>query len=433
LNVLLAWKRLNFSLFSLVLFCSFLASGIGAFFLSGPWAPSGLIGQHQGWITAVTFSPDGKKIAAGGSNGSVSIWNATTLERLSTFSCHEGGICSIRYDLQSAQFISAGVDGTVALVDVNNGNITKKNAHTRSVTQAFFGNNDSCIITAGLDSTVKVWDRTTFENISSWEELALEDADGFVPFPAVPYWPVVRVSPDTTLVALSDNSCFAWVGDLRSSTEKPKKISKHSGFVLFCEFSGDSKYIATGGEDPDIFVQDVKNMNTHMAKLGNEGAYALCCEFNCHSDLIAVGSSDSKIRIFNVAARSLKSVFDGHAGPVSAIHFLGDGRRLVSCGKDNLARVWDVRSGANLQTILGAYGRIYDAVPSKSGDRFVLIEHTAELLNVEEDRAGNYPVRVWHRRYPEWWWGHTYRIEVWVTFTLGLTWLWCVLRKNRRA
>jgi hypothetical protein len=42
---------------------------------------------------------------------------------------------------------------------------------------------------------------------------------------------------------------------------------------------------------------------------------------------------------------------------------------------------------------------------------------------------------VWRRRYPEWWWGHFYRPEVWLTIIFGSLWFWGVVgwfRRRRR-
>lgn len=43
---------------------------------------------------------------------------------------------------------------------------------------------------------------------------------------------------------------------------------------------------------------------------------------------------------------------------------------------------------------------------------------------------------LFERRYPEWWWGHFYRPEVWATIIFGSLWLWRVVvwfRERRRV
>jgi hypothetical protein len=39
---------------------------------------------------------------------------------------------------------------------------------------------------------------------------------------------------------------------------------------------------------------------------------------------------------------------------------------------------------------------------------------------------------VWHRRYPEWWWGHFYRPEVWLLIIFGSLWVWQIIRWFQR-
>ncbi|MBI3829623.1 MAG: hypothetical protein HY291_08910 [Planctomycetes bacterium] len=43
-------------------------------------------------------------------------------------------------------------------------------------------------------------------------------------------------------------------------------------------------------------------------------------------------------------------------------------------------------------------------------------------------RLTNPKIIVLHRRFPEWWWGHFYRPEVWLTIIFGSLWLWRVIR-----
>lgn len=49
---------------------------------------------------------------------------------------------------------------------------------------------------------------------------------------------------------------------------------------------------------------------------------------------------------------------------------------------------------------------------------------------IDEDRCvlvflenENEMYRIWHRRFPEWWWGHFYRPEVWAAGLLALVWI----------
>jgi len=47
-------------------------------------------------------------------------------------------------------------------------------------------------------------------------------------------------------------------------------------------------------------------------------------------------------------------------------------------------------------------------------------------------KGGDNRVHVIRRCFPEWWWGHLCRPEVWAAVVIGAAWLWTVVRWIRR-
>jgi hypothetical protein len=54
------------------------------------------------------------------------------------------------------------------------------------------------------------------------------------------------------------------------------------------------------------------------------------------------------------------------------------------------------------------------------------------VMRLEDSGNSTGRYRVWHRRFPEWWWGHFYRPEVWLLIIFGSLWGWQVIRWFRR-
>src|SRR5262249_54286885 len=57
------------------------------------------------------------------------------------------------------------------------------------------------------------------------------------------------------------------------------------------------------------------------------------------------------IRIIEAKTGKQLRVFDGHTADISSVSFSQDGARLVSVGTDGSVKVWEVRSGRELQEV----------------------------------------------------------------------------------
>ncbi len=68
-------------------------------------------------FTAFVFAPDGARIATGGADGVVTLWDVTTGEALVAFDRHEGPVTGISYSADGTRLLSAALDGTAVVWD----------------------------------------------------------------------------------------------------------------------------------------------------------------------------------------------------------------------------------------------------------------------------------------------------------------------------
>src|SRR5262249_41005270 len=67
------------------------------------------------------------------------------------------------------------------------------------------------------------------------------------------------------------------------------------------------------------------------------------------SKTVATAGTDKTIRIWQLEDDKELRTFDGHEGDVVAVHFLPDGKRLVSGSADKTVRLWDVETGKQVR------------------------------------------------------------------------------------
>jgi hypothetical protein len=68
-------------------------------------------------VWCATYSPDGKRIASGGRDGNVRIWDAETFDQLACLGGHKDYVYSLAWGPDSQELISGSGDHTVGIWD----------------------------------------------------------------------------------------------------------------------------------------------------------------------------------------------------------------------------------------------------------------------------------------------------------------------------
>jgi WD40 repeat protein len=165
---------------------------------------------------AVCWRPDGRQVALGCPNGRVLLRNAPDEDGLRELNLegHEGAVTAVTYSPDGKTLLSASADRTARLWDAATGKPLRTFAgHDFGLTAAAFLPDGRRVLTGSADGTVRLWDATTGEELARLVQLDLPDVPAPPPPPRVPRpspWTVAPLAvPDwlvTTPEGLFDGS-----------------------------------------------------------------------------------------------------------------------------------------------------------------------------------------------------------------------------------
>ena len=111
---------------------------------------------HEGYVTDVSFSPDGNTIASSGQDGTIKLWNLKGQE-LATFNGDQGRLGSVSFSPDGNTIASSGQDGTIKLWNLKGQELASLDGHQGSVSSVSFSPDRNTIASADLDGTIKIW------------------------------------------------------------------------------------------------------------------------------------------------------------------------------------------------------------------------------------------------------------------------------------
>ncbi|KAI5122355.1 hypothetical protein M0805_004113 [Coniferiporia weirii] len=136
------------------------------------------------------------------------------------------------------------------------------------------------------------------------------------------------------------------------SDTSPSRTPRHWGWdddsycIWSCRFSADGNEVIGGGRRK-IFVYDLLENRRTVKISAHDDDVNSCCWADSGSNVLISASDDTFIKVWD--RRSLGSstrpsgVFIGHTEGITNVSAKGDGRYVISNGKDQTLRLWDLR------------------------------------------------------------------------------------------
>ena len=130
---------------------------------------------HKEWVTAVAFSADGETAASGDAGKVIKLWDVRSRRERATLRGHKSTINALTFTPENAplyagHLVSGSADGTIRFWDPDTGQerLTFTTGHTESVKAVAFAENGATLASAAFNGTVEVWSLKTAQELATF-------------------------------------------------------------------------------------------------------------------------------------------------------------------------------------------------------------------------------------------------------------------------
>jgi len=206
-------------------------------------------------MTSVSWSPDGKRVAAGTESGTVYLWNveSDSNEPLVTLTAHAGRINALAWQSEDQSLITAGSDGKIDIWNSHSGVRTKSLHVSPDPVTCLALSPQGKFLAAGSDNgIIRLWATGI-----SWSSTLLRSEPN-EPQDRPSRFTAVAWSPDGTFLASGDSAGEITVWDPKSH-QSIRSFTSHCPSISSLEWSSDSRLLLCGGVDGIVRIFDVMN------------------------------------------------------------------------------------------------------------------------------------------------------------------------------
>ncbi len=143
--------------------------------------------------------------------------------------------------------------------------------------------------------------------------------------------------------------------------EAPLRLMGHTDCVSDVRFHPNGKHLLSSSWDKTIRLWDIRSGK----EIDNAwiGAYVMSTDFHPSGEKIACGTANNRLILFGIEGTEFKEIwrrnaYDYEGDTVECLAFSPDGEKIATGGFDRTAKIWEVQSGDEKETLRGHFAPV---------------------------------------------------------------------------
>jgi len=329
-------------------------------------------------VTRVAVSQNGRYVAAGSDDRTVTVWDARTKVRLKRLRGHSSEISALAFAPNSAKIASAGENGEIRLWDLKHGTFASLQGTHDIVRSVSFSRSGRWLASGGREGAIRIWDLQRNTEIpfefrgQNVDELSILPDDVRIiaagvqgeivvwntqivhPLASVLYEHesdtqilALAVSADGRLVASGDSKGTVLVVPIGAPSALVRPWPALGTSIRSIAISSDGHFLVAGTEGGVVRAWDIqRQQDVELAPVGVTGA-VLVVGFQPGSHAFAAAGDDGTIRLLNLDEPLAPPRVLPPAGTrIWSLAFDKAGDQLVAGRDDGRLSFWERDAGA---------------------------------------------------------------------------------------
>ncbi len=285
--------------------------------------------------------------------GAVPASQTEQVELVTALRGHDGAVTSVVYTADGRSIVTAGADATLRIWNASGGLLrTIELDHGPATSIALLGNR---VLTGHGEGQIDLWDVDRADKISSFRRNEAH------------VWAVTFAGePERFAAGGHDWKVSLWDARLK---EGPVHVFEgHESAAKALAFSPSGPHLASAGADRTVKLWNTDTLDLVRTYRGHKD-FVTTLAFSPNGRMLASAALDGQIRLWSTSSGRLFQIMRGHKGRVGGLAFSPAGDLLVSCGDDGMVRFWNLKRGRVTKTLAGHAGAVRAVAFSPDGDR----------------------------------------------------------------